>query len=256
MLVGHVLRSRGKEELSVFPSEQYNHDCSEFTVLTADNEMVCIRCGRVCEDEMREYLFEKGVAGEDGKRITINDHNAGNGLLNSETVQSGFVSLKNVGVAMSLNAPKGKDFSGKKIKPQLQDPYKAGLIADPSKGCHTEENVLTGKTSVKFSRYDLPTLQIIKERALKRCLEYGFDTVEQTVVAKELKRIYSHLFLGPMIDYAVLAGLLMNSQFLSKSEQMELEKELAHCIEDIRGKVLSGCSSKCKDRGIQQIAKG
>lgn len=244
MLVGHVLSGRRKEELSVFPSEQYNHDCSEFTVLTAVSEMVCIRCGRVCEEEMRKYLFEKGLAGEDGKGVTINDHNAGNGLLNSETVQSGFVSLKNVGVAMSLNAPRGKDFSGKKIKPQLQDPYKAGLVADPSKGCHTEENVLTGKTSVKFSRYDLPTLQIMKERALERCVDYHLDTVGQTLVARELKRIYSHLFLSEMVDYAVLAALLKNGQLLSNSQQKEVEKELAKTIEVIRNKILSGCTKR------------
>jgi hypothetical protein len=242
MLVGNILKDKGEQATAVFPLETA-HDCSQFTVLTAEEEIVCMRCGRVCEEEMAEYLHEMGIVGDDAKAYTLTDHNAGNGLLNSETVQNGYVSRKNAGVAFVLNNPRGKDAQGKHIKPQLRDPYKAGLVGDPSKGCHVEEDILTGKTAVKFSRYDLPTLQLIKERALKRCVDLHLDTIEQTKVAKELKRIYSNLFLCEMIDYAVLTALLKNNQSITKPQQKELERELAKCIEAIRDKVLSGCAT-------------
>jgi hypothetical protein len=145
---------------------------------------------------------------------------------------------------MSLNAPRGKDAHGKKIKPQLKDPYKSGLVADPSRGCHTKEDILTGKTSVEFSRYDRPTLQVIMERAVKRSMEYRLDIVEQAKIAKELKRIYSNLFLGPMLDYPVLVALLTSGQPFSKSQRRELENELTLCIEDIRDKIILGCAKK------------
>jgi hypothetical protein len=245
MLAGHILREK-EQRLAVFPSE---HDCSQFTVLDAETkEMVCIRCGRVDEEGMKKYLHEMGIDDSNGRAATSNDHNAGNALLNSETMQNGYVGKENTGVAFSLNNPRGKDAHGKKILPQLKDPYKAGLVGDPSKGCHTTEDILTGKSTVVFSRYDLPTLQLIKERALKKCVELHLDTIEQTLISKELKRIYSNLFLGPMIDYAVLASLLNNSQFLSESQQKEIEKALAVCIEDIRNKILSGCASGKKNR--------
>jgi hypothetical protein len=166
MLAGHILKDK-EQKLAVFPSE---HDCSQFTVLDADTqEMVCVRCGRVDEEGMAKYLYEMGMPSEDGKGSTAKDHNPGNALLNSETEQNGYVSKDNTGIALKLNNPRGKDAKSRKIKPQQKDPYKAGLIGDPSKGCHTTEDILTGKTSVVFSPYDLPILQLMKERALKRC---------------------------------------------------------------------------------------
>jgi hypothetical protein len=49
-----------------------------------------------------------------------------------------------------------------------------------------------------------------------------------------------------MVDYAVLAALLKNGQFLTKAQQKELEKELARCIESMRNKVLSCCALKAQ----------
>jgi hypothetical protein len=221
------------------------HDCSNFTVLDGETqEMICIRCGRVDEEGMVKYLHEMGADEGNGRALTHDSHNVGNALFSSQTVQSGYVSRANVGLAMSLNAPRGKDAQGKKIKPQLRNPYESGLVADPSRGCHTKEDILTGKTSIEFSRYDRPTLQVIMERAVKRSIEYRLDIVEQAKMAKELRRIYSNLFLGPMLDYPVLVALLTSGQPFSKAQRRELEKELALCIEDIRNKITSGCATK------------
>ena len=63
-----------------------------------------------------------------------------------------------------------------KLGKMLNNAYKSGLVADPSKGCHTEEDILTGKTKLKFSPYDLPILQIIKEKTLQESTHHGLDT--------------------------------------------------------------------------------
>lgn len=215
------------------------HDCKDNLVQTFEGEFVCIRCGKVDEESAMQFAYENGVV--NGADFTSTDHNTGNGLLESMTVQAGYVSRTNPGVAMELNNYRGKDAHGKRIVPQLQDAYKAGLVADSSRGCHVEEDLLTGKTEIKFSQYDRPTLQIIKEKALKKCIEYRLDVVKQTLVAKDLKAIYSRLFMGPMVDYAVLAALLHHRHLLPKSAVPELEKEMALCIEEIRRKIVSGC---------------
>lgn len=226
------------------PPCQDTHDCLDFTVLTADNEMVCVRCGKVNEEETARFVQENDI--KEGRERNAKDHNAGNGLLDSQTVQSKFVSMSNPGVAMLLNHPRGKDAQGKRIKPQLKDPYKAGLLADPSVGYHVETDVLTGKSSVKFSRYDAPLLPFIKEKALQRSVSYKFDTVEQTLISQEIKRLYSTLVLSPIVNYIVVASLLKYRHLLPKSERTELEQELAKIIEDIRGKLITGCQkSKC-----------
>lgn len=223
----------------------FEHDCQDNLVQTFEGEFVCMRCGKVDPEAASRFAHENGIV--NGGTFTAEDHNAGNGLFESQTVQAGYVSRKNPGVAMELNNHYGKDAHGKRIVPQLHDAYKAGLVADPSKGCHVEEDPLTGKSEVKFSHYDRPTLQIIKERALKKCKEYRLDVVKQTLIAKDLKTIYSRLFMGPLVDYAVLATLLHHRHFLPKSVIPELEKEMALCIEEIRRKVVSGCAPKVKD---------
>lgn len=190
------------------------HDCSQCSVLTAENEIVCIRCGQVDEEATKIHLSEESNRLNEKMSGAV-DHNAPNGLLNSETVQAGYVSRINPGVAFELNNPRGKDAFGKRIKKQLVDPYRAGLVADPSKGCHTEENVLTGKTALKFTKYDLSTLQLMKERTLKLCSSYQLDTVQETLISKEVKKIYSNLFLGPMLDYAAITSILKYRHFLS-----------------------------------------
>lgn len=221
------------------------HECSDCAVPTAENEIVCIRCGIVLEEETTSYVWENGLPESEGRASTSTDHNAGNGLLDSLTIQQGFVSRQSPGVAMILNNPRSKDAQGKRIKKQgLKDPYRAGLVADPSKGCHTVEDHLTGKTRIKFTRYDLPTLQIIKEKALQRCIGYHLDTVEQTLIAKELQRLYSNLVLTPIVDYVVLAGLLKYRDRLPRDVVPELENELTACVTDIRQKVLSCCNPK------------
>lgn len=191
------------------------------------------------EEEAEKLAHENGVT--DGRAFTADDHNAGNKLLNSQTEQNAYVSPFNPGVAMKLNNPRGKDFEGKRIKPQLRDPYLCGIIAD--RGVHIIEDALTGKPEVKFSRYDIPLLQIIKGRALKLCNKYHLDVVEQHLVSKEVTRLYSRLG-WDMCDYMAVAGILNNRHLLPKSVICELEEELAGCVSKIRDKVVSGCAPK------------
>lgn len=216
----------------------HDHDCKKYLILH-DGESVCGKCGKVDDEALERYLYENGVI--DGMAFTADDHNAGNKLLHSQTEQNGYVSPLNPGVAMKLNNPRGKDAFGKRIKPQLMDPYLTGLIAD--RGLHIEEDPLTGKPQVKFSRYDIPLLQIIKEKALKLCTKYHLDVVEQHLVSKELTRLYSNLA-WDMCDYMAVAGILNNRHLLPKSAMCELEEELAGCVSKIRDKVVSGCAPK------------
>ena len=237
MLAGAAVSQKGANQIEAVGV--HSHDCSECIVQTADGEMVCIRCGKVDDLALQEYLHEAGVS--DGKALAVNDHNVGNGLFNSQTTQSGYVSRANMGIAFMLNNPRGKDAQGKKIKKQLLDPYKSGLVADNARGRHTEEDVLTGKIKVKFSRYDAPLIPFIKEEALKKCTSYGIDIVGQTLVSKEIKRLYGHLCIGAIPQYIALAGLLNNRHLLPKAAILELEREMVECIEEIRNKILSGC---------------
>lgn len=214
------------------PCEQ--HDCNDFTVLTADGEVVCIRCGRVMDEEAERLSYENGVS--NGKAYTASDHNAGNGLFNSVGEQSGYVSKQSPGTMMRLQARGAK----------LNNAYKSGLVADPSKGCHVEVDPLTGKIDVKFSRYDVPTLQLVKEKTLQRCVEYHLDTVQQTLIAKELTRVYSNLVMTDICRYLEIVSMLNYRHFLPKSAIAELEEELAGCVSRIRDKVVSGCAPKPK----------
>lgn len=223
----------------------FEHECQDNLVQTFEGEFVCMRCGKVDPEEAARFAHENGVV--NGKTFTTTDHQAGNGLLESQTPQAGYVSRRNPGVAMELNNYRGIDAQGQRIKPQLKDPYKAGLVADSSKGCHVEEDPLTGKREVKFSQYDRPTLQVIKEKALKRCTRYRLDTVKETLIAKELTRLYSRLVLSEVSDYVVLAGLLKYRHLLPRAEVARLEREMALCIEKMRDKIVSGCASKVKD---------
>lgn len=218
------------------------HNCSDFTILSSDGEMVCIRCGKVDEEETARHLYEVGE--QDGRASTTLDHNPGNMLFDSQTMQSKYISRINPGVAMLLNHPRGRDAQGKRIKPQLKDPYRTGVLADPTVGFHIECDELTGKKKVVCSRYDAPLLPFIKEKALQRCVSYQLDVVEQTLIAKELKRIYSNLFLSEMVDYAVIAALLRYGHLLPSKSVKELERELIVCIEIIREKILCGCATK------------
>lgn len=82
----------------------------------------------------------------------------------------------------------------------------------------------------------------MKERTLKLCSSYQLDTVQETLISKELKRIYSNLFLGPMLEYAAITSILRYGHFLPKSAIPELEAELEKCIWEVRNKVISGCA--------------
>ena len=220
------------------------HDCKQFTVQTVDGEFCCLKCGRVDTEAQARYLQEMGI--DDGQRILADDHNSGSGLLDSQTMQASYVSPGNKGVAFALHDPRGRDFAGKKIKMQLANPYRSGLLADPSRGVHTEEDPLTGAVRMKFSTYDLPTLHLMKGRALSLCMSLGLDTVQQTLVARDVKQVYSRLVMGPLLDYAALVGILNRNGKIPKHKRKELEEMMAACVEEIRNKVLSGCGLKAK----------
>jgi hypothetical protein len=232
-------------QIQMSPScQDNNHACEDFTVKTAEGEMVCIKCGRVDEHATSiEALYTKS---ESEDKATSLDHNAGNGLLDSETLQSKYVSMRNKGLAFLLNDTRQKDAQGHKVKPQLRDPYKAGLLADPTVGYHVEEDILTGESRLKFSKYDAPLIPSIKMRALQRCISYELDTVEQTLISQEIKRLYSQLVMSSVVDYIVVASLLRYQYLLPASAKLSLEKEMADIIEKIRIKLVSGCQ-KSKD---------
>lgn len=211
------------------------HDCADFATATFEGtEVVCIRCGAVLPDETEQLLYEQ--LGVNGRFATSWDHNAGNDLLNSVTPQAGYVSRADPGLMFKINGRARV----------MNDPYKSGLLADPSKGCHIEECVLTGKKSLKFSKYDLPTLQLMKEKALGRAISLKLDTVEQTLVSKELQRIYSNLVMSDITDYAVLVALLSQRHNMSDKAAKALDKELVACVEKIRKKIVSGCAPASK----------
>jgi hypothetical protein len=244
MLAGEAAVPHKRVDYAKAGEEAVGHDCSQFTVQTVEGEMVCIQCGKVDDEALQEFLHEAGAS--DGAAHTASDHNAGNGLFNSQTTQAGYVSRKNTGVAFMLNDPRGKDAQGRKIKKQLLDPYKSGLVADNARGCHTEEDVMTGKIEVKFSRYDAPLIPFIKEHALKKCMAYRVDMIGQTLVSKEINRLYAHICLDSIPQYIALAALLNHRHLLPKAVVAELEREMVDCIEDIRSKVVSGCAKKIK----------
>lgn len=58
---------------------------------------------------------------------------------------------------------------------------------------------------------------------LEKCVGYPLETIGQTPVAKELKRIYLGLFLSEMVDYSILAGLPKNIKLRSKLQQKSEE---------------------------------
>lgn len=220
------------------------HDCKDFTIQAYDGEFVCCRCGKVDEEETQasQVMNNNNYNLADVKAAAKTDHNLANGLLNTMGMQSSYANKTNPGLAFRLNNTNTKDASGKRIKGKfLNDPYKSGLLADPSKGVHIEVDPLTNQAKLKFSRYDLPTLQIMKEKAFQRCMDWGLDVVEQTMIANELTRIYSNLVLTEIVNYAVLAALTRYRAFVPKSEQVRIESDLVQVIESIRQKVLSGC---------------
>lgn len=224
---------------------QDTHDCEAFTVKDADGEYVCIRCGKVDElTTSQDAFYDKS---ENDDKASSVDHNAGNGLFDSQTLQQRYVSPRNLGLAMMLNNTRQKDAQGKKVCKQLRDPYKAGLLADPTVGYHIETDNLTGQNQLKFSRYDAPLLPFLKETALQRCISYQLDVVGQTLIAHEIKRLYSNLMLSSVADYVALAAILKYQHLLPRKERAPLERELIQTIETIRTKLLSGCQSS-KDR--------
>jgi hypothetical protein len=216
------------------------HTCADFSVLTPEGEYVCIRCGRVDEEETAKYMNDMSTESQ-GAMLQAVDHNTGNPLLNSAGMNNGYESMRNPGLAMRLNNPRTKDFDGRGIKSQmLNDPYKSGLVADPSRGCHVEVDYLTGKAELKFSRYDVPTLQVMKQKAFQRVQRYGLDIVESTMIAREVTRIYSSLVLNDIVNYAVLASLVRCKHLFNEQERKELEAELIGSIEKVRETILSG----------------
>lgn len=228
-------------ESTVPPASVPVHDCKDFSVQAFDGEFVCCMCGKVDEEETEAFQAQNGNAYDD-KVATKLDHNVTNGLLNTMGMQTSYASKSSPGLAFRLNNGNTKDAYGKRIKRQmLNDPYKSGLLADPSRGCHIEVDPLTHKGKVKFSRYDLPTLQLMKEKAFQRCMNLGLDVVEQSMIASELTRIYSNLVITEIVNYALLASLTKYKAFVPKSEQAKIESELVQVIENIRVKVISGC---------------
>lgn len=249
-------------DIATFPQnpEQEQDISSTLTLCTAcgatdtlihdftNGEYACNSCGAISEEATKIGTHEFAQT-ESAEQATAEDHNAGNGLYNSVTVQVDYVSSKNPGLAMMLCNTRLKDKFGSKIKRQLVDPYQAMLYA--GKDWHVEVNKVTGKANFKFSRYDSPTLKIAKEFAEQVCTDLHFDTVQKTHIAAELKRLYSQLVMSEIVPWMVYSAITKYSHWLTPEMLQVVEDEIRDSVDEIKIKIITRCDKEL----IKQIKK-
>jgi hypothetical protein len=213
-----------------------DHDCGFYS--TADfetGEQVCIKCGMVTQEADNREIH---VPFLEGRMMNAQDHYAGNALLNSETENMDYVSIKNTGLAYKINKG-GRDFQGKRVKTTLNDAYRSGCIAG-GKEMIVKEDPITREGSLKFDMYDKPFLRMVKERANSELARYGLNTVEMTIVAKECKNLVSRLVFSDILEYTWRAAAL-NAGVLKQKDALALERSMYDLMEPIRIKLLSHC---------------
>lgn len=81
---------------------------------------------------------------------------------------------------------------------------------------------------------------MVKERVYSELSRYGLNTAEQTIIARECKRIVSQLFFSELLDFAWRAAAL-NAGVPKEKDAKQLEQELYELTEPIRVKMLSHC---------------
>jgi hypothetical protein len=211
-----------------------NHLCEDFSVQAHDKpETVCIKCGRVLES-----ICDTEVSDDEGQMMNGHDHYSGNTLLNSQTQQAGYVNFDNPGVAFALSGTKARDYTGKRIRRQLRDGYKAGNVVD--KGMVMREDRLTGESELKFSWYETPYIQLLKQKADQELSRFGLTSVDMSIIAIFLKQMCSRLAGGPIVEFCWMAAAL-NSGVLKADQAAEIEKRMYDTIGEIRYKLLARC---------------
>lgn len=212
-------------DIAEMSDKSSNHDCnSHLTYDATRQEIVCMKCGIVIDDHDLKDQFYAEISSLH-KLSTAVDHSAGDGLLDSLTPSQGYFSARNPGVAMTLGR-------------HLVNPYKTGLIAD-ERGAFVREDPLSHEKHVEFSRYYVNLENLWKRRAENICSDHGLDTVEKTLVARTLKRLYSQLLLptsknsGSLAEYVIKAAII-DAGILQGKERENLEKEMYADLDKVR----------------------
>jgi hypothetical protein len=152
-----------------------------------DGEFVCGRCGAV--DELTTGMFREQVNSDAARASSATDHHP----VNHELIiplgsQHNFVSPGNQGLCMDLNNPRGKDFQGKKIHPQLSLPYAVGQIV--GKGSVAIDRP-DGSIGAKKSFFDDTIYRGAKQKSNGLASKLDLDVVTRKYYGKQVDSEFS-----------------------------------------------------------------
>lgn len=152
-----------------------------------DGEFLCGRCGAV--DEQTTGLLREQINADAARASSATDHHP----VNHELIiplgsQHDYVSPGNQGLCMDLNNPRGKDFQGKKIVPQLSSPYAVGqIVGKGSKAIDRPD----GSIGAKKSFFDDTIYRGAKTKHKDISSKLNLDVVSRKYYGKQVDSEFS-----------------------------------------------------------------